>query len=78
MAQFYLSIQDDLIEKHDKTLLKKLKIKFKNREILPDKILTYFNKIQKKVENKHFQSRQELYNYDNWLEEVIDMISKQQ
>ena len=67
-AQFFLSLEDDLILRHDPALAKRLA---RNpREELPADTAAHLLRIQRKVENAGREQRRQLAKYDVWLDEL--------
>ncbi len=71
IAQFYLSLEDHLIQVHaPKLVAKQLDSSLAQGE-LPPKISQVFDKLQEKLEKQHFQTRKSLLQYDTWVDEVL-------
>jgi preprotein translocase subunit SecA len=70
-AQFFVSIDDDLLLRHTPGLAARLakKTPDQNGE-LPGKTAVYFRRVQAKVERADREQRRQLARYDEWLNEL--------
>jgi preprotein translocase subunit SecA len=70
-GQFFLSIEDDLLQRHAPELASRLaKIPANADGELPPRIASYFLRTQRKVENADRDQRRQLAKYDEWLDEL--------
>jgi len=70
-AQFFLSLEDDLLVRHAPTLAVRLaKITPVPSGELPAKVASHFLRTQRKVETADREQRRQLAKYDKWLDEL--------
>ncbi|WP_372365691.1 helicase-related protein [Candidatus Uabimicrobium sp. HlEnr_7] len=71
-AQFFISFEDDLIYNN----LEKVPMPNTKDGELNSKYEKIFDKVQQKVETKHYLQRRQMQRYDNWIDELLVKVGK--
>ncbi len=69
-AQFFLSLEDDLLQRHTPTVAARLAIHTHSAEELPTKYAAYFLQAQRKAETVDHAQRRALAAHHRWLDEL--------